>query len=131
MKNLLTVALFCLILSASNLFAQSNLTWTIKDQLGKGVIKTTTVFNSNFSGFLNKQEAIAFCQKLKTNPEVASCEIVTNSGANCDMKLTMKQPHNKQYYVSLAQKLNITNIAVNGQKKTTAEMMQEIRNKNK
>ena len=131
MKNLLSVAFFCLIISASNLFAQSNLTWTIKDKLGKGAIKTMTVFNSNFSGFLNKQEAIAFCQKLKSNPEIASCDIVANNGTNCDMKLTMKQPHNKQYYVSFAQKSSITSIEFNGQKKTTAQMLQDIRNKNK
>ncbi len=131
MKNLLKVALFCLIFSASKIVAQSNLTWTIKDQIGKGAIKTTTVFNSNFSGFLNKQEAITFCQKLKTNPEVASCEIVTNNGTNSDMKLTMKQAHNKQYYIGLAQKLSITSIAVNGHKKTTEQMLQDIRNKKK
>ncbi|MBK6985235.1 MAG: hypothetical protein IPH32_10990 [Bacteroidetes bacterium] len=131
MKKLLSLTVFCIIFLASSLVAQSNLTWTIKDKLEKGAIKTTTVFNSNFSGFLNKQEAIAFCQKLKTNPEVASCEILTNSGANCDMKLTMKQPHNKQYYIGFAQKLNVANIEVNGQKKTTTQMMQDIRNKSK
>ncbi|MBK8366592.1 MAG: hypothetical protein IPL10_03990 [Bacteroidetes bacterium] len=131
MKNLLTIAIFCIIISASNLFAQSNLTWTIKDELGKGAVKTTTVFNSNFSGFLNKQEAIAFCQKLKTNPEVASCEIIANNGTNSDMKLVMKQAHNKQYYIAFAQKQSITSISVNGQKKTTEQMLQDIRNKKK
>ncbi len=131
MKNLLTIAIFCIIISASNLFAQSNLTWTIKDELGKGAVKTTTIFNSNFSGFLNKQEAIAFCQKLKANPEVASCEIIANNGTNSDMKLVMKQAHNKQYYIGFAQKQSITSISVNGQKKTTEQMLQDIRNKKK
>ena len=131
MKNLLNVALFCLIFSASKVIAQSNITWTIKDNLGKGVVKTMTVFNSNYSGFSNKQEAIAFCQKLKTNPEVASCDIVTNSGTNCDVKMVMKQTHDKVYYIALAQKLNIAFINANGQAKTPTEMMQEIRNKHK
>lgn len=131
MKNLLSATLVCLIISASSLFAQSNVTWTIKDKLEKGQIKTMTVFNSNLSGFSNKQEAIAFCQKLKSNPEVASCDIITNNGTNCDVKLAMKQPHNKQYYISFAQKSNIANIEVNGQKKTTAQMLQDIRDKKK
>ncbi len=131
MKNLLSATLVCLIISASSLIAQSNITWTIKDKLEKGEIKSMTVFNSNLSGFSNKQEAINFCQKLKTNPEVASCDIITNNGANCDVKLSMKQPHNKQYYIGFAQKSNIANIEVNGQKKTTAQMLQEMRDKKK
>lgn len=131
MKKILAITLFYFMCSSFNLFSQSNLTWSIKDRLEKGAIKTTTVFNSNFSGFLNKQEAIAFCQKLKTNPEVASCEIILNSGANCDMKLTMKQTHTNVYYIGLAQKLGVTNLAVNGQTKTIEQMMKDIRTKNK
>ena len=131
MKNLLKVALFCFIFSASKVIAQYNITWTIKDNLGKGVVKTMTVFNSNYSGFSNKQEAIAFCQKLKTNPEVASCDIVSNSGTNCDVKMVMKQPHDNVYYIALAQKLNVAFIHLNGQTKTPTAMMQEIRGKHK
>lgn len=131
MKNLINTILFCLIISASNLIAQSNITWKFKDKLEKGQIKTLTVINSNFSGFSNAQEITTFCQNIKSNPEISSCEIITNSGTNCDMKLTMKQPHDKQYYLGFAKKSGITNIEVNGNKKTVDQMVLDMRNKKK
>ena len=122
MKNLLTAVLLCVVISVSRVFAQSNVTWTIKDKLVKGEIKTLTVLNSNFSGFISKQEAIVFCQKLKKNPEFASCDIISNNTTNCDIKLIMKQTHDKMYYVGLAQKLGVAYFEVNGTKKTPQEI---------
>jgi hypothetical protein len=130
MKKNISIAVCCLFV-AINCFAQSNITWTIKDKLGKGAVKTTTVFNSNFSGFSSKDEVVAFNQKLKSNPEVASCEIVSNNGTNSDMKLIMKQAHDKSYYVGLAQKLDLAFIEVNNQKQTPKQMIDAIRNKKK
>lgn len=131
MKKSLSITLFCLIISASSMFAQSNITWTLKDNFAKGAIKTTTVLNSNFSGLTSKENAVAFVQKLKANPEVASCEIINNTGSNCDVKLVMKQAHDKMYYVNMAQKLGVAYIEVNGQKKTPAQFIIDKRNKKK
>ena len=106
-------------------YSQSNITWTLKDNLAKGAIKTITVLNSNFSGLSSKENAIAFLQKFKLNPDVASCDIITNSGNSCDVKIVMKNTHNKMYYVALAQKMGIAYIQVNGQKKTPAQFINE------
>jgi hypothetical protein len=113
-------------------YSQSNLMWTVKDNVQKGYFKTNTTINSNFSGFTSKDEATKFCTKIKANTEVASA-VVSNSDANgnCDIKLTFKQPHNKQYYVGMAQKLGVAYISVNGSKKTPTQILEEIRNKNK
>ena len=63
----------------------------------------------------------SFVQKLK----------LIHSNGNCDLRLVMKQPHNKQYYVGMAQKLGVSYISVNNQKKTPTQILEEIRNKNK
>jgi len=132
MKKILSIACLAILMLTSGAYAQSNVTWTVKDKVQKGFFKSSTVINSHFSGFANKDEATKFCSKIKANPEVASAE-VSNSDANgnCDVKLAMKQPHNKQYYVGFAQKLGVAFIDVNGQKKTPTQLMEDIRNKKK
>ena len=89
-------------------------------------------FNTSFSGFTSKEDATKFFAKLKSNPEVESAE-VTNSSANgdADLKLVMKDFHDKTYYVGLAQKLGVSYIVVNDQKKTPAQIIEDIRNNNK
>ena len=89
MKNLFLIAFFCSMVFTT--FSQSNLNWTIKGDIQNGYLKRSTVFNSNFDGFKNKAESSAFIQKLKSNPEIVSCEVVSASENSCDVKITMKQ----------------------------------------
>ncbi|MBA4241000.1 MAG: hypothetical protein C0448_09755 [Sphingobacteriaceae bacterium] len=131
MKKILSIACLAILMFSFKAYAQSNITWTLKDNFAKGAIKTTTVLNSNFSGLSSKENAIAFVQKLKANPEVASCDIITNTGSSCDVKLVMKKAHDKMYYVNMAQKLGVAYIEVNGQKKTPAQFIIDKRNKKK
>ncbi len=131
MKKILSIACLAILMFSFKAHAQSNITWTLKDNFAKGAIKTTTVLNSNFSGLSSKENAIAFVQKLKANPEVASCDIITNTGSSCDVKLVMKKAHDKMYYVNMAQKLGVAYIEVNGQKKTPAQFIIDKRNKKK
>lgn len=121
MKQIFSIICLFILAFSFNAFSQTNLTWTIKDRIEKGSIKTLTVFNSNFSGFATANEALAFCQKIKSNPEVASCEIISKSVTSCDVRLTMKQAHDKRYYASFATRLGIANIVANGNKKTPAD----------
>ncbi len=131
MKKILSIACLTILLFSFKARAQSNITWTLKDNFVKGAIKTTTVLNSNFSGLTSKENAIAFVQKFKSNPDVASCEIINNTGTSCDVKLVMKHAHDKFYYVNMAQKLGVAYIQVNGQKKTPSQFIIDKRNKNK
>jgi hypothetical protein len=132
MKKILSITCFAILMATFSAHAQSNLTWTVKDNVQKGFFKTATTLNSHFSGFSSKDEATKFCDKLKTNPEVASA-VVSNSDANgnCDLKLVMKQAHDKQFYLILAQKLGVSYIDVNGQKKTPEQIIADKRNKKK
>lgn len=115
---------------ATKAYSQSNLTWTLNEKGEKGFFKTHTAFHSNFSGFSNKEESAKFIDKIKSNPEIASADVSNmDAKGNCDVVLNMKQPHDKVYYVALAQKLGITYIQYNGQKKTPSEIMEGIRNK--
>lgn len=131
MKKILSIVCLAVLMFSFKAQAQSNITWTLKDDLAKGAIKTTTVLNSNFTGLNTKENAVAFVQKIKANPEVASCDIVSNTGTSCDVKLVMKKAHDKMYYINMAQKLGVAYIQVNGQKKTPAQFIADKRNKKK
>lgn len=111
-------------------YSQSNLTWKVKDDIQKGFFKTHTTFNTSFSGFTSKEEATKLISKIKSNPEVASLEVSnTDANGNCDVKLVMKNVHDKMYYVGYAQKLGIAYFEVNGKKKTPTQIAQEKREK--
>lgn len=132
MKKILSITCLAVLMLATKAYAQSNLMWTVKDNVQKGYFKTNTTINSNFSGFTSKEEATKFCSKIKANTEVASADLSNyDANGNCDIKLTFKQPHNKQYYVGMAQKLGVAYISVNGSKKTPTQILEEIRNKKK
>jgi hypothetical protein len=121
-KNLSIICLILVMLSVSAL-AQSNLTWKFKDQLQKGAIKTTKVLNTSFSGFASNAAALSFYQKMKTYEAFTSCELVSSNASSCDLKLVMKQTHDKTFYASLAQKMGVSFIEVNGTKKTPQEIL--------
>ena len=110
---------------SAKVYAQSNITWTIKDNVQKGFFKTNTSFNTHFSGFSSKAQSDDLIQKMKAFSDVASAT-TTNADANgnCDLKLIMKSAHEKRYYLGVAQKLGIQYIEVNGTKKTPAQWME-------
>jgi len=121
-KNLSIICLTFVIFSISAL-AQSNLTWKFKDQLQKGAIKTTKILNTSFSGFANNAAALSFYQKMKVYDAFSSCELVSSDASSCDLKLVMKQTHDKLFYAGLAQKMGVSIIEVNGTKKTPQEVL--------
>lgn len=130
MKKIFSITCLAILMLTTKAYAQSNLTWKVKDNIQKGFFKTHTTFNTSFSGFTSKEEANKLISKIKANPEVSSVE-VSNSDANgnADVKLVMKNVHDKMYYVGFAQKLGIAYFEVNGNKKTPAQIAQEKREK--
>ena len=130
MKKTLSFTCLAILMLCSRAYSQSNLTWTFKDKGEKGFFKTNTAFNSNFSGFTTIDESSKFIAKIKSNPEVASVTVLsTDTKGNCDVIVNMKQPHEKMYYVALAQKLEVAYIQYDNKKKTPAEIIQASRNK--
>lgn len=120
------ICILILLVFFSKTYAQSNITWTIKDKIVKGYIKSHTSFNTSFSGFTNKSEFDKFLSKIKSNPEIASIEIKnSDANGNCDLKLVMKHTHDKIYYIGLAQKLGVSYIVFNNVKKTPQQIMNE------
>jgi hypothetical protein len=102
-KNIIA-ALVIVVMMVSSIIAQSNITWKFKDQLQKGSIKTTKVLNASFIGFANNAAALSFYQKMKAYDAFSSCELVSNTASSCDLKLVMKQAHDKLFYAGLAKK---------------------------
>ena len=121
MKKIIYTIVFSFTLYVSGLFAQSNITWTVKDKIEKGALKSMTVFNSSFSGFTSKEESAKFYQNLKTNPELASCDLINSTNNSCDLKITMKRAHDKHYFIALFSKLGVSSVSANGNKKTFVE----------
>ncbi|MES2131783.1 MAG: hypothetical protein V4506_05490 [Bacteroidota bacterium] len=125
MKKLLSIVCLSVLMLSAKVYAQSNITWTIKDNVQKGFFKTSTTFNTHFSGFTTKAQSDVLIQKMKAFSDVASAT-TTNADANgnCDLKLVMKSAHEKRYYLGVAQKLGIQYVEVNGNKKTPAQWME-------
>ncbi len=125
MKKLLSLVCLSLFMLSVKAYAQSNTTWTIKDNVQKGFFRTATTFNTHFSGFANKAQADALIQKIKTQPDV-SAAMVSNADANgnCDVRLVMRSAHDKKHYLGMAQKLGIQYVEVNGKKKTPAQWLE-------
>jgi hypothetical protein len=132
MKKILAITSVVILMLATKAYSQSNVTWTVKDKVQKGFFKTSKVINSNFSGFSNKEEATIFINKLKADRAVLSAEVSnTDAKGNSDVVLTFRDNHDKRFYVGMAQKYQVAYIAVNGDKKTPAQIMEGIVAKNK
>jgi len=123
MKKLFSVSIFCFIVLTT--YSQSNLTWTVKGEIPKGYLKRSKNFDSNFNGFKNNAETADFIQKLKSNPEIESCDVISSSANSCDVKITMKQIHEKPYYLSFASSIGVAFISINGDKRSLDEIKQE------
>lgn len=122
MKNILSIALFCLMLVAFQAKSQSNLTWTVNDNVPKGFFKTATVLNSTFTGFKSAAEVTKFCQAIKANPEILSFVVTSSTTTSCTGKLTMKRAQSKPFYLGLASKSGVSYITINGNKRSIDEL---------
>ena len=124
MKKLVAYTALYILFASSNAFSQSNLIWAFNGDLPKAFLKSSKVFNSTFSGFKSSDEVTKFCETFKANPDFASCELISKTSAICIMKITMKQVHDKPYYINLANKSGVAYISVNGNKKSLDELKQ-------
>jgi hypothetical protein len=122
MKKILSGLFFFAVLFTATLTAQSNLNWKFKDKFEKGFLKTNTLINSSFTGFNNAGEIDAFITKVKANPNVASCDIVSKTANSCDVKLKMKAVQNKPFYLSFANSIGVQYITINGERRSLDEI---------
>lgn len=122
MKKILSIIFFALFAFSPKANAQNNLTWVVKDKIEENTFKTRLEFHIAIEGLSSPNEATAFCNKMKTNQEVESCENVgkDENGAYL-ITLKMKKVNEAIYYIGWAQKLGISYIVAKGEKKTTAE----------
>ncbi len=121
MKKIILTAFFGMLMLSSSLYAQSNLTWTFKDKYVKETAKDITVLNASFTGFEKAEDVSKFCQTLKNNAYIASLDVVASTANSCDLKVTMKEPQERNFYLGLASKMNVKYIEFNGTKKTIQE----------
>ncbi len=122
MKKFLSIICFTLLAFSNNAKAQSNLTWIVKDKIEENTFKTRLEFHIAIEGLSNTDEVVSFCNKMKTNNEVESCENVgkDENGAYL-INFKMKKTNEAIYYIGWAQKLGVSYIVAKGEKKTTAE----------
>lgn len=122
MKKILSIICFTLLAFSNNMNAQNNLTWIVKDKIEENTFKTRLEFHIAIEGLSNPSEVTAFCNKMKANQEVESCENVgkDENGAYL-INFKMKKTNEAIYYIGWAQKLGISYIVAKGEKKTTAE----------
>lgn len=122
MKKILSITCFVLLVFTTKVNAQNNLTWIVKDNIEDNTFKTRLEFHVAIEGLSNQNEVTNFCNKIKANPEVESCESVgkdANGGYLINLK--MKKTNEALYYIGWANKLGISYIVVKGEKKSTAE----------
>jgi hypothetical protein len=124
MKKTLFISIVFFALVSSKVKAQSNLTWTFLGQIDKGEIKKSKVVQINLNGFTDQTEATTALNVLKTNAEIISCTTSkVDAKGNCDLVLTLKNPHDKSFYLGLAQKMGVDYIMANNKKKSVADLV--------
>lgn len=130
MKKILALVCLTLAVLTTKVHAQSNLTWIVKDKLTGDAVKRKLDFTVSLSGLGNQNEMTAFCQKIRSNNEVASCEDLGKDAAgNYTIRLKMKNVQDAKYYLGWVQKLGVAFIDINGEKKTPEEWAQSDKNK--
>jgi len=130
MKNFLSITTFVLLMLSAKVFAQNNLTWIIIDKYEKGYFKNKLEIKSSFSGFTNASEAAAFFKKIKTNPEITSFETLgKDTKGNYLVSFNVKEPHDGNYYMAMFNKMGVSDVELNGQKKSFKEILAAKENK--
>ena len=122
MKKILSFAFLLVALLSTNVYSQSNLTWNVLEKIDENYFKRLTVFNIEVSGLNTEKEAASFCNTIRSNEEVKTCEnLGKNKNNSYTVILKMNKPLPANYYIKLAENSGVTNIIVNGEKKTTLE----------
>ena len=124
MKKILTATAFTLLMFSAKVFAQNNITWVLNDKVENGYFKNKTEITSSFSGFGSASEASTFFEKLKLNPNISS---VTTKGkdakGNYLATFVVKEAHTGKYYVEMMNKMGVTDVEMNGEKKSATSLM--------
>lgn len=130
MKKNITATAFILLVLSVRLFAQSNLTWVINDKYEKGYFKSKTEIKSSFVGLLNATEAASFFKKIKENPEILSVDqLGKDSKGNYSVLLKVKEPQSAKFYLTMLNKIGVSNVELDGVKKSVQETMAGMENK--
>lgn len=128
MKKILSIACLVLLVLSSKVNAQSNLTWIVKDKIEDKTFDSKLEFHIAIEGLANQNEAILFCNKMRANQEVESCENLGKDETGAYLvTCKMKKPNEAIYYIGWAQKLGISYIVAKGEKKTPTEWVRTIR----
>ncbi len=128
MKKITLITFIAFLMLSLNFYSQSNITWVVKDKVGKEFFTNHITINTNVTGFESKSQSEVFINQLKATPEVMSAEVSdAEANGNFNLILTMKNTHDSVYYIGLAQKLGVAYIIVNGEKKTTVQLRDEAR----
>lgn len=124
MKKVVSIVILFLALVSSNVYSQTNLTWVVKDRLQDNTFKTKQDFHISVNGLNDETEANEYCNKIRSNPDVESCDNLgkDNQGAY-SVNFKMKKPKEASYYLTWAQKLEVSYIEAKGEKKTPAEWL--------
>jgi len=125
MKKILSITFLALLMLCGKAYSQSNLTWVVKDKIGDNTFRSQTAFNTSIEGLANPNEAKAFFDKIKSNENIESCENKLEQNGSYFLALKVKKASPSSYYLALAKDLGITTIVVNGEKKSTDELIKE------
>lgn len=125
MKKIISLLSLLFVMASFSARSQSNVSWIVKDDVsGDNYFRKTTVFNLTILGFTNKAEASKFLDEMRNNKDVASCEqVFSDANGNGDIKLTMKNPQDKVYYLNWAKKLHVSYIQSGREKKTPEQWL--------
>lgn len=122
MKKILSITCLLLLVLSTKINAQSNLTWIVKDKIEDKTFDSKLEFHISVEGLTNQNEAILFCNKMRANQEVESCENLGKDETGAySITFKMKKPNEAMYYIGWAQKLGISYIVAKGEKKSPAE----------
>lgn len=122
MKKILSITCLLLLVLSTKINAQSNLTWVVKDKIEDKTFDSKLEFHISVEGLANQNEAVLFCNKIRSNQEVESCENLGKDEKGAySITFKMKKPNQAIYYIGWAQKLGISYIVAKGEKKTPSE----------
>lgn len=124
MKKILSFAFLLVALFSFNVYSQSNLTWVVKDKIEDNTFKTKQEFHLSVIGLTNSNEASEYCNKIRSNKDVESCDnLGQDANGSYSINFKMVKPQEPNYYINWAQRLGVTFIEAKGQKKTTVEWL--------
>ena len=124
MKKIFLALTLGVVLYTTNLNAQSNINWILKEKTD-AVFFSKTIFDYSLSGFSTQSEVTAFYNKMRENLDVSS---VKDNGkdakGNYNVSVNMKSVKDESYYLNWAIKLGVAYIInFKGEKKTPQQIL--------